>query len=80
MNPNLNESFLYFKLFMSQRKSCLPGLFKILCQFAQTTTSQSKHQKKIKENESFYDYNLTNSTNSPNQVQIMKTPSTSILI
>lgn len=46
MNPNLNESFLYLKLFMSQRKSCLPGLFKILCQFAQMTTGQSKHQKK----------------------------------
>lgn len=42
---------------MSQRKSCLPRLFKILCQFAQTTTSQSKDQ--IKRKMSFYNCDLT---------------------
>lgn len=49
-------------------------------QQAKANTHTHTHKKKEKkEDESFYDYNLTNSTNSPNQEQIMKTPSTSIL-
>lgn len=45
MNYNLNESFLDFRLCMSQRKSCIPRPLKIFCQFVQMTTNQTKIRK-----------------------------------